>query len=162
MLYQSPFSMGIAHDTGSAYWVFDGHNGNLCKYDFGMHHSPGYDDHSNGRVWRYSDVTLTREANLPGHMIKDKSTGWLYIIDAGAKKLKRVNTNTGTIAGTLTVPASGAEPLAGYWNVTGATVEVLDSFNSTKPCGIDLYNGRLIVGDNANGDIHVYDITGTT
>src|SRR5690606_15125279 len=49
-----------------------------------------------------------------------------------------------------------------YWDVTGATVEVLDSFNSTKPCGIDLYNGRLIVGDNANGDIHVYDITGTT
>ncbi|HRO42775.1 MAG TPA: T9SS type A sorting domain-containing protein [Flavipsychrobacter sp.] len=162
MLHQSPFSMGIAHDSASLYWVFDGHNGNLCKYDFGMHHSPGYDDHSNGKIWRYTDVPLTRVSNMPGHMIKDKVTGWLYIVDAGTKKLKRVNTNTGSISGTLNVPSSGGEPLNGYWAVTGATVQVLDSFNSSQPSGIDLYNGRMIVGDNSNGNIHVYDITGTT
>ena len=162
MLHQSPFSMGIAHDTDNVYWVFDGHNGNLCKYDFGVDHSPGYDDHSNGKVWRYSDVTLTRQADVPGHMIKDKATGWLYIVDAGTKKLKRVNTATGTNVGSLNVPASGAEPLVGYWNVTGATMQVLDSFNTSQPCGIDLYNGRLIVGDFANGNIHVYNVTGAT
>ncbi len=160
MLHQSPFSMGIAHDTASIYWVFDGYNGNLCKYDFGMHHSPGYDDHSNGRIWRYTDVTLTRQPNIPGHMIKDKATGWLYIVDAGSKKLKRVNTNTGSISGNLNVPVSGAEPLGGYWAVTGATVEEIESFTS-QPCGIDLYNGRLIVGDNQSGDIHVYDVSGS-
>jgi hypothetical protein len=161
MLHQSPFSMGIAHDTASIYWVFDGHNGNLCRYDFGMHHSPGYDDHSNGVVWRYTDVPLTRVPNLPGHMIKDKATGWLYIIDAGTKKLKRVNPATASNVGSLTVPASGAEALAGYWQMTGATVQVLDSFMSSQPCGIDLYNGRLLVGDFNNGNIHVYNITGT-
>ncbi|RYZ49736.1 MAG: hypothetical protein EOP49_15575, partial [Sphingobacteriales bacterium] len=161
MIHQSPFSMGVAHDSGSMYWVFDGHNGNLCKYDFGDDHSPGYDDHSNGRIWRYTDVPLTRTVNVPGHMILDKGTGWLYIIDAGQKKLKRVNTATGTVSGTLSAPATAGEPLMGYWAMSGTTVEVLDSF-LTQPCGIDLYNGRLIVGDYDNGDIHVYDITGTT
>jgi hypothetical protein len=161
MLHQSPFSMGIAHDSGSMYWVFDGHNGNLCKYDFGTDHSPGYDDHSNGRIWRYTDILLTRAVNIPGHMIKDKATGWLYIVDAGTKKLKRVNTTTGSVTGTLTVPSTAGEGLQGYWAVTGATVQVLDSFMSGQPSGIDLYNGRLIVGDNSNGDIHVFDITGT-
>ncbi|HTN45691.1 MAG TPA: T9SS type A sorting domain-containing protein [Flavipsychrobacter sp.] len=161
MLHQSPFSMGVAHDSATIYWVFDGHNGNLCKYDFGADHSPGYDDHSNGRLWRYTDIPLTRVANIPGHMIKDKSTGWLYIIDAGTKKLKRVNTKSGTVQGTLTVPASGAELLQEYRSVTGATLQVLDSFLSGQPCGIDLYNGRLIVGDFNNGTIHVYDITGS-
>jgi hypothetical protein len=162
MLHQSPFSMGIAHDTGTIYWVFDGHNGNLCKYDFQSNHSPGYDDHSNGLIWRYTDVPLTRVTDMPGHMVKDKSSGWLYIIDAGTKKLKRVNTATGTVSGTLSVPASGGENLAGYWSVTGATVQVLDSFNTSQPTGVDYYNGRLIVSDNANGNIHVYNTTGAT
>jgi len=160
MLHQSPFAMGIAHDSGNRYWVSDGHNGNLCKYDFGADHSPGYDDHANGKIWRYTDVPLTRQVDVPGHMIKDMATGWLYIIDAGTKKLKRVNTSTGNITGTLTVPSTSAELLAGYWSVTGAQVQVLDSFLTSQPCGIDLYNGRLIVGDYNTGAIHVYNITG--
>ena len=162
MLHQSPFSMGIAHDSANIYWVFDGHNGNLCKYDFAGDHSPGYDDHSNGLIWRYTDVPLTREANVAGHMILDKATGWLYIVDAGTKKIKRVNTNTGSISGTLNVPSTSPEPLAGFWEVTGSVVETIDSFLSSQPCGIDLYNGRLIVGDYGNGDITVYDISGST
>lgn len=162
MIHQSPFSMGIAHDTASMYWVFDGHNGNLCKYDFGAHHSPGYDDHSNARIWRYTDVPLTREVDMPGHMIKDKSSGWLYVVDAGTKKLKRVNTNTGATTGTLTVPSTSPEPLAGYWAMTGAQVQVVDSFPTGQPIGVDHYNGRLIVSDYVTGIIHVYNTTGAT
>jgi hypothetical protein len=161
MLHQSPFAMGVAHDEGNSYWVFDGHNGNLCKYDFDEDHSPGYDDHSNGKIWRYSDILLTRLPDVPGHMVKDKATGWLYIVDAGTQRLIRVNTTTGTQAGTLTVPSSGAENLIGYWNMTGATVEVIETFTGTQPSGVDLYNGRLIVSDYQTGDIYVYDITGT-
>lgn len=162
MLHQSPFSMGIAHDSANMYWVFDGHNGNLCKYDFAEDHSPGYDDHSNGRIWRYTDVPLTRVANVPGHLVKDKTTGWLYMIDAGTKKLKRLNTNTGSITGTLNVPSTSGEGLNGYWAVTGATVQTLDSFTTSQPCGVDVYNGRLLVSDYANGNIYVYDVTGAS
>ncbi|MDQ3110282.1 MAG: T9SS type A sorting domain-containing protein [Bacteroidota bacterium] len=161
MLHQSPYGMGIAHDSAKAYWVFDGFNGNICKYDYVTDHGPGYEDHSAGMIWRYTDVTVTRVVGVPSHMIKDKSTGWLYFIDGGTKELKRLNTNTGSVAGNLTPPSSSSETLAGYYDVQGAIVEVLDSF-ATQPCGIEIYNGRLLVGDYTNGNITMYDISGPT
>lgn len=160
MLHQSPFGMGIAHDAANAYWVFDGHNGNLCKYDFDGDHSPGYDDHSNGKIWRYTDVLLTREVDIPGHLVKDQATGWIYIVDAGTQRLIRVNPATAGNIGTLTPPGTGNEALNGYWQMTGATVEVIQTYASSQPSGIDLYNGRLIVSDYQTGDIYVYDVTG--
>ena len=160
MLHQSPFAMGIAHDTANIYWVFDGFNSNLCRYDFAADHSPGYDDHSNGIIWRYSDVILTRRVDTPGHMVEDKGSGMLYIIDAGTNRLLRMNTNTGMIVGSLTPPGTGAELLDDYWDVTGATVQVLLTFPAnTRPSGIDIYNGRMIIGDCMTGNINIYDIT---
>jgi hypothetical protein len=160
MLHQSPFAMGMAHDSALAYWVMDGHNGNICKYDFVMHHGPGYDDHSAGKIWRYTDVPVTRVAQVPSHMVMDKTSKWLYFIDGGSKKIKRMNTKSGAITGTLTVPSTAPEPLAGYWKVEGAVVEVLDSL-STQPCSIDYYNDRLVVSDYTTGDIYLYNTSGT-
>lgn len=159
MLHQSPFAMGIAHDSALAYWVNDGHNGNICLYDFVQHHGPGYDNHSAGKIWRYIDVTVTRVANIPSHMILDKATGWLYFIDGGTKKIKRMNTNTGNITGALNVPATASEPLASYQKVETATVEDLATL-ATQPCGIDFYKNRLVVSDNTNGNIYIYNTSG--
>ena len=161
MLHQSPFSMGIAHDSAEAYWVMDGYNGNICKYDFVLDHSPGYDNHSAGKIWRYQDVTVSRVPQVPSHLALDKVNGWLYFIDGGNKKVKRMNINTGTISSNLTPPTTGSEPLALYKKVLGATVETIDSF-STQPCGMDYYNGRLIVSDNTNGDIYLYNTSGAS
>ena len=158
MLHQSPFSMGIAHETGKTYWVSDGWNGNLCKYDFVMDHGPGYDTHSAGKIWRHTDVSILRAVGIPGHMVMDKVSKWLYIVDAGNKKIFRVNTNTGTIGGNLVAPN---EPLATYKSVTGATQQTIDTYTS-QPCGIDYVNDRLIVGDYATGDIKVYNTSGAT
>ncbi len=160
MLHQSPFSMGIAWDSAKAYWVMDGYNGNICKYDFVNDHSPGYDNHSAGKIWRYSDVTVTRVPQVPSHMVLDKTNGWLYFIDGGSKKVKRMNVNNGVISGTLTVPSTANESLAGYWNVLGSTVQTLDSL-TTQPCGMDYYNGRLVVSDYTNGNIYLYNTAGT-
>ena len=159
MLHQSPYSMGIAHDSDNVYWVFDGHNGNLCRYNFGVDHGPGHDDHSDGKIWRYTDVFLNREINVPGHMAVDKATGWLYIADNGNNRVIRVNTLTGTLGANLVPPSSGYENLAQYKAVTGAVRQTVDSF-ATRPCGVDVYNGRLIIGDYDNGNIRIYDITG--
>ena len=159
MLHQSPYAMGIASDSANAFWVFDGHNGNLCRYDFSIDHGPGHDDHSDGKIRRYTDVLLTREINVPGHMAKDKATGWLYIADNGNNRVIRVNTLTGTLGADLIPPSTGYENLAEYKAVTGAVRQTVDSF-STRPCGIDVYNGRLIIGDYDNGNIRIYDITG--
>jgi len=155
MLHQSPFAMGIAHDTALAYWVMDGYNGNICKYDFVNDHGPGYDDHSAGKIWRYQDVTVTRVPQVPSHLVLDKVNGWLYYIDGGNKKVKRMDVNSGILSGTLTPPSTGSESLAGYWRMLGATVELVDSFG-TQPCGIDYYNNRLIVSDFTTGDIYLY------
>lgn len=160
MLHQSPFAMGVAHDSAMAYWVMDGHNGNICKYDFVEHHGPGYEDHSNGIIWRYTDVTVSRVNGIPSHMVLDKESGWLYFIDGGSKTIKRLNTNSGAITGNLTPPSSAPEVLDDYFKVEGAIVEVLDTLQ-TQPCGIDFYNNRLIVSDNTTGDIYLYNTVGT-
>jgi len=162
MLHQSPYSMGIAHDNNEVFWVFDGYNGNICKYDYVNDHSPGYDDHSAGKIWRYTGVTVTRVPNVPSHMVKDKSSGWLYFIDGGSKRLRRLNTNTGSVVGNLSTPSTGAEALSGYYNMgSTATVETIETF-ATQPCGIDYYNNRLIVSDYTNGNITIYNTSTTT
>ena len=161
MLHQSPMAMGIAHDTIEAYWVFDGYNSDICKYDFVTNHGPGYENHDNGIIYRYTDVDVQREPDVPSHIVKDKSTGWLYIVDTGHKKLIRINTNTGVVVDTLVTPGTAQETLDGYYEMNGVVQEVIDSF-TTRPCGIALYDGRLIVGDYDNGNITVYDITGSS
>ncbi|MEO8590713.1 MAG: T9SS type A sorting domain-containing protein [Flavobacteriales bacterium] len=160
MLHQSPFAMGIASDSAKVYWVMDGHFGNICRYDFVQDHGSGYDDHSAGKIWRYIDVPVTRVPNIPSHMVLDRDNGWLYFIDGGSKQIKRLNVHTGTETGNLTVPGTSNEPLASYKKVEGATVEIVDTW-TTQPCGIDYVQGRLIVSDHTNGDIRIYDVTGT-
>lgn len=160
MLHQSPFGMGIAHDNANVYWYFDGYNNNICKYDFAAPHGVGEDDHSDGRIHRYTDVTVTRKPNVPSHMVVDKQNNWLYYADGGTGRVLRLKTTSGTVGSNLTVPASGAEPLAEYKAVTGATVEVMVT-GLTSPSGVDYRNDRLFVSDHSTGNIHIYNTTTT-
>jgi DNA-binding beta-propeller fold protein YncE len=159
MLHQSSWAMGIAHETGNVYWIFDGYakQGNICKYDFVKPHEYGGDDHSDGKIWRYTEIKVLRVANIPSHMIIDKATGMLYIADTGNKRILKVNTKTGSVAGNLT---QNSENIAGYYKVTGTTSETYVSTGLTQPCGIDFSEGRLIVTDYSNGDIIIYNATG--
>ena len=90
MLHQSPLCMGIAHDKDNIYWAFDGLHGNLVRYDFQSDHGPGGSDHKDGIITRYTDATLTRVANIPGHMELDHATGMLYIADTGNNVIRAV------------------------------------------------------------------------
>lgn len=161
MLHQSPFSMGIAHDTNMVYWVLDGYNGNICKYDFGEDHGPGYDDHSAGKIWRYTDVAFARVPSVPSHAVVDHQGDWLYYIDGASKTIRRMNTNTGNFTANLSTPTTAQEPLAGYYKMEFANVEIIDTLLS-QPCGIDFYNGRLLVSDYTTGDIYLYDMENNT
>lgn len=161
MLHQSPYAMGIASDSAKVYWVMDGHNGNICRYDYVQDHGPGYDDHGAGKIWRYIDVPVTRVPDVPSHMVLDRVNHWLYFIDGGSKQIKRLNTLSGSETGNLSAPSTASEPLATYKQVEGATVEIVDTWATGQPCGIDYVDGRLVVSDNDNGDIHLYDVTGT-
>ncbi|MEO6903932.1 MAG: T9SS type A sorting domain-containing protein [Bacteroidia bacterium] len=157
MLHQAPYSMGIAHETKNAYWTFDGQAGNICRVDFVVPHKYGGDDHSDGRLQRHVDVKVKRVVGIPSHMILDKKTNWLYICDTGNKRVIRANIKSGTNSGKLNATN---EPLAEYSKITGTIQETI-STDLTSPCGIDFYEGRLLVSDYSNGDIIVYDVTVT-
>ncbi|MEZ5016028.1 MAG: T9SS type A sorting domain-containing protein [Flavipsychrobacter sp.] len=159
MLHQSPFAMGIAHDNANVYWVFDGYSGNICKYDFKTPHVVGGDYHADGEIYRYSDVSVKRKVGVPSHMVLDKQNDWLYIVDGGNNRIIRMKTTSGNDAGGLSPDPGAMEPLAKYRKMTGATVEVLVSSGLTSPCGIDYKDNRIVVTDNATGEIIIYDVS---
>lgn len=160
MLHESPFGMGIAHDTANVYWYFDGYYGNIVRYDFEQDHGPGYDDHSDGIVRRYMDATVSRVPGIPGHMILDKTTGWLYICDPGGRRVTRLNTKTGSFSQDGDIDNSQLEGLVEYSRMRGATYEVVASTNLRRPSGIVLHNGRLFVTDNETNQIVAYNLEG--
>tara|TARA_B100000683_G_scaffold3971_1_gene4133 strand:+ start:36189 stop:38786 length:2598 start_codon:yes stop_codon:yes gene_type:complete len=159
MNHESPDGMGIAHDNGNAYWYFDGYYGELVYYDFQIDHDTGQDDHSDGIVHRYSDVQLTRDAGIPGHMILDKESGILYIADTGASRILWVNTDDTTID-TVDImnDPSRLEPLAEYKRKTGIEWGILDT-GLNRPSGIALDGDTLFISENGNGKITAYDLS---
>ena len=156
MIHQSPYSEGIASAGGNVYWLFDGFHNAICKYDFGVPHQQGGDDHSDGRVWRHSDLSVDRQPGLSSHMEIDPVSGWLYIADTGNERILRMDPNSGSIAQNL---SPYGEPLAGYWLMSGTDWNVVADSGLTNPTGLDIYEDRLLVSDYANGDIIVYDIS---
>ncbi len=153
MLHQSPYSMGIAFDTLNSYWVFDGYHGCLYLYDYQKSHGYGGDDHSDGKLLKYKEVKLKRIPNLPSHMVVDKSTGWLYIVDNGNRRIVRVDTKSGHLGNDLNAPN---ETLQQYSEMVGVKWQTVDS-GFTNLSGIAYSDGRLIVGNNGTGDIRVYN-----
>lgn len=154
MLHQSPWCMGIAHAVDNAYWTFDGAHKNLVYYDFVQDHGPGYDDHSDGRLRRYTDVVLTRVAGVPSHMVVDTASGNLFIADTGTGRVLKVDPSTATAAGRLT---ASNEPLAEYLEHTGATVHVFAS-GLMQPSGLAIHNNRIFVSDHSTGEIIAYSL----
>ncbi len=156
MLHQSPESVGIAHDSGNAYWVFDGHNGDLVYYDFAADHGAGGEDHSDGVVRRHTDVVLTRLEGVPGHMELDKATGYLYISDTGTGRVLKVDTAAAAEVGTL---SQRIEYLDEYTEWNGAAVTVLAQ-GLSQPSGLALHDGLVFVSDHATGEIIAIDTNG--
>ncbi len=154
MLHGSPFSMGMAHEIDNAFWVYDDWNKDIVRYDFVDDHGPGADDHSDAMVRRYSDIGIQRDADIPNHMILDKETGWLYFVDNGNDRVMRLDINSGNIASN--VPLIN-EPLAQHVRMGGFTVETIIE-GLDRPCGIELFEGNLLVGEYELGIINVYDI----
>lgn len=150
MLHGSPYSMGIAAQENNIFWVYDGYNGHLVRYDFVDDHGPGNDDHSDGKIHRFTDVGLQRDGSYPHHLVLDDNKEWLYVADGPNKRIFRVNIKTGSK--TADLPLRN-ELLAEHWEVTGAATEVVYDKNLDKPCGIEIVGNRLFVTDNATGEI---------
>jgi len=158
MLHGSPYCMGIESEKDNIYWVFDGYNKHIVRYDFNSDHGPGNDDHSNGKIHRYKEVKILRNPLVPSHMVLDKDKKWLYIVDGGNKRILRMEIATGNKLKNLAITN---EVLAEHWEMTGAVWEefLTNSFGLKQPCGIDLKDNRLFISDYETGEIICIDIT---
>jgi len=161
MLHVNANSQGIAHERWNRYWVVDGFRGDIVMNDFRTDHGPGNDYHGNAIIRRYADITVTKDPNdhVVSHNVFDKRNGMLYVVDFGGQRVLRINTTTGTVSG----PGNWGpwENYAEYSMVSGYGHEVVISEGLTEPAGIDLVGDRLIVSDHANGDIIIYDVSGS-
>lgn len=157
MLHESPYAMGIAHEEGNAYWVFDGHNQDIVRYDFADDHGPGNDFHADAIVWRVTGFSVKRiNDHIASHLVLDKESGWLYIIDGGNKRVLRMDINTGSLFGSPSAPQY--ENLAQYTNLNGVTWEILVDTGLVEPSGIEVIGDRMLVSDHSTGDIRIYDL----
>ncbi len=156
MIHQSPYSKGVAFERDLVYWVMDGYEGNLKRYDFVQPHQPGGEDHSAGKVRVYSDFKFTKHLTLPSHIVIDASKNYLYGCDPVGKRIFRVDITSGSYSGSGN--KINGESLAEYSKYTGLLMKDIVTSGLTSPVGIDVYGDRLIVTDNGTDEIIIYDI----
>jgi hypothetical protein len=157
MLHQSPLCMGIAHEAENQYWTFDGLDGAVVYYDFREDHGPGGSDHSDGLIEHYDSPTLTRVEGVPGHMVRDPASDWLYIADTGTGRVLRLDTSSGE---QQFWNARNTDGVRDFYRVVDATTDVFAS-GLDEPSGLALAGDTLYVGDHATGEIVAYDLDGS-
>ncbi len=155
MLHQSPLCMGMAAETDNAYYVADGANGHVVRYDFNRPHVPGGDDHSDGEVTRYPDLSFTRVPDIPSHM--EMLGDDLYYVDTGTGTIKVADMTTGSAAGRL---QSRTEPLARFDRYTGVSVRTFADGLDT-PSGLLVTDERVFVSLPLTGEIVAFELDGT-
>ncbi len=157
MLHVSPNAQGIASENENVFWVFDGYNNDIVRYDFVDDHGPGASFHGDAKILRYSDFTVAKDPNekVVSHLVlKDN---WVYVVDYGNKKVFRLDKNTGNLGGT---PTFGPfESVVQYRYMTGYTTEDVVNTGLIEPAGIDIVGDRMIISDYSSGDIIIYDIS---
>lgn len=157
MCHVSPYSQGIASEKDNVFWVFDGYNKDIVRYDFVKDHGPGNSNHGDAIIHRYSDTKVAMDAanKVPSHLVV--SDGWVYIVDNDHQRVFRIKLNSGTVGGK---PIFGPfEYYAEYLNVTGYTWQNVVTTGLVEPAGIDVVGDRMIVSDYSTGQVIVYDIS---
>jgi hypothetical protein len=158
MLHETPWCMGLAHQRDNVYWLFNGKFGAIDLVDFNEDHGPGADDHSDGEIWRYANGMLTRLPNVPSHMVYNPNDYQLYIVDSGARRIVKLDTNTGEPGGPL---QEQFEPLKSSGMMLNAVLAVVvDDGVLVEPSGLALAGDVLYVSDHKTSRIHAYSLAG--
>jgi DNA-binding beta-propeller fold protein YncE len=158
MIHQTPYGKGIAFEKENFYWVLDGYDGTIKRYNFSADHGPGQDYHGDGGVRVYPEFKFTRHSSLPGHLDIDGAKKYLYGCDPLGKRVFRIDITTGNQSGTAT-KVNNETLDEGYYNYTGVTKTDTLIKNLGTPIGIDVYGDRLIVTDNLTDEIIIYNIS---
>ncbi len=167
MLHHSPKAMGIAAGARPTtvasemreYWVFNGQAGSIDRYFFNKPHPLGADDHSDGVTIRYAAGQVKRLADVPSHLAFDTTTRQLYIADTGNRRVVRLDTRTAINTAKQIAAYHGETQLFG---LTGTTVQVIadEGDGLSKPSGLLVKSGLVVVGDQATGKIKVFSSAG--
>jgi hypothetical protein len=158
MLHETPYCMGIAHESGNAYWAVNGDVGALDRYDFRLPHQIGGEDHADGEVYRYARGELLRVPEVPSHAAYDKKRKLVYVADTGHGRLLSVDPSTATLGGAIDV----YEELHGSGEMVGASVvELVPPGTLQAPSGVALAGDVLYVTDNATSHVHAFSTDGT-
>jgi hypothetical protein len=158
MLHETPYCMGLAHESGNAFWAFNGLAGSLDRVDFHAPHVVGGEDHDDGEVHRYIAGQLLREPEVPSHVVYDHARKLVYVADTGHGRVLSVDPSTSVAGGDIVV----YEQLnGGSGFMDGATVKTLVPKGMLqKPSGLTLVDDVLYVTDNATSRIHSFDVAG--
>lgn len=154
MLHNTPWCMGIAHEDGNKYWLFNGLAGSIDRYDFAMDDGIGNDNHGDGLTWRFAMGQVARTPNVPSHVAWDGLTSTLYIADSGNARIAKLDGLSGTAG--ASVPTQET-PIT---MMDGATIETFASGDVQRPAGIELYEDTLFVSDYSTSTILAYDLDG--
>ena len=156
MLHDSPFCMGIVHESANRYWVFDGMHGAAVRYDFHEFHAPGGDDHSDGEINVYGTDALLRVEGIPSHLAFDAGTQLLYVADTGHKRIAVLDTTTGTPGAELDT----LEPTVPVQMDGVVFADLVPAGTLEAPSGIAMAGQVVYVSDNATGRITAYALDG--
>ena len=167
MLHESPECMGIEWDHDNVYWVYDGFHGSINRYDFQVDHGPGFDNHCDGDIQRWTGLELSRVEGVVSHLTLDRQHGILYIADTGNNRVLALDTSSGSRGRSLASVEDGScqqtygisGPAHYVWR--GSDVTVVAS-NLEHPSGIHLVDGLLFVAENGTGRIHAFDVSEAT
>ena len=159
MLHNTPLCRGIAHEKANVYWVFNGLDRSLDKYNFNKPHEPGGDDHSDGEIYRYAMGKVKGvEDGTPSHVFFDSTDNFLYVADTGNARIVRLDTTKGTKGDGL---ERRNEILEEEAVMGGTTVEELVAPGTlSKPSGLEVKGNLIYVTDTATSTFHVFDKTG--
>jgi hypothetical protein len=153
MLHETPYCMGIAHESANAFWAFNGDAGSLDRVDFHAPHPIGGEDHSDGEVHRYATGQLRRMPEVPSQVVYDAERQLVYVADTGHGRVVSVDPSTAMPGTEMPV----FEPLHDSGVMDGATVITLIGAGVLQaPSGLALAGDVLYALDNATSYIHSF------
>lgn len=161
MLHNSPNAVGIAWETGNAYWVADGEHHALTRYDFRTPHQPGGVDHSGALVRRFVEGEIGYVEGVSGHVEFDHELNRVYFADPGNHRIGSLDPAKGMPTVNIS-PNYDGSPTSQRRMMGVATTTLFDgaTVGMMAPSGLALVGRQLYVTDNATSRIYALTLEG--
>ena len=159
MLHETPLCMGIEWQYENVYWAFNGQDGSIDRNNFYADHGVGFDDDSDGTIYKYGVGEFERVADVPSHMKLDHSSRLLYIVDSGNNAIKVLDTTVGDPDQRQAVMEPGTQ----HYTMAGEDIWTLiegADFGMEVPSGLTIIDDILFITDNETSTIFAFTLEG--